>query len=54
LSERAENAEQLGCEDLLQVNLIVDYSLSKRTDVFALAAFQKAAGDATFASIYYA
>lgn len=37
-----------------QVNLIVDYSLSKRTDVFALAAFQKAAGDATFASIYYA
>lgn len=37
-----------------QINLIADYALTKRTDVFVLGAFQKAAGDATFASIFYA
>jgi len=35
-----------------QVNLMLDYSLSKRTDVFLITAFQKAAGDSTFAFIY--
>ncbi|OXC71755.1 porin [Caballeronia sordidicola] len=35
-----------------EFNLMLDYSLSKRTDVFAMAIFQKAAGDSTFASIY--
>ncbi|MFM0089293.1 porin [Paraburkholderia sediminicola] len=35
-----------------QVNLMLDYSLSKRTDVFLIGVFQKAAGDATFAYIY--
>ncbi|RQU47876.1 porin [Burkholderia cenocepacia] len=35
-----------------EFNVMVDYFLSKRTDVFAMAIFQKAAGDATFASIY--
>jgi predicted porin len=35
-----------------QVNLMVDYALSKRTDVFVMGIYQKAAGDATFAFIY--
>jgi predicted porin len=35
-----------------QVNLMLDYFLSKRTDVFLIGVFQKAAGDATFAYIY--
>ncbi|WP_267957419.1 porin [Paraburkholderia sp. HP33-1] len=35
-----------------QVNLMLYDALSKRTDVFLLGAFQKAAGDATFAYIY--
>ncbi|MFB9123488.1 porin [Paraburkholderia dipogonis] len=34
-----------------QVELIGDYFLSKRTDVYLLGAFQRAAGDATVASI---
>jgi general bacterial porin, GBP family len=35
-----------------QFNLMVDYFLSKRTDIFAMAIYQMAAGDATFAFIY--
>ncbi|MBB5409020.1 MULTISPECIES: porin [unclassified Paraburkholderia] len=35
-----------------EFNVMLDYILSKRTDVFAMAIYQKAAGDATFASIY--
>ncbi|TDY15800.1 putative porin [Paraburkholderia sp. BL6665CI2N2] len=35
-----------------EANLMLDYNLSKRTDVFAMGIFQKAAGDATFATIY--
>jgi general bacterial porin, GBP family len=35
-----------------QFNLMLDYLLSKRTDVFLMAIYQKAAGDATFAFIY--
>ncbi|MBN4667686.1 porin [Pandoraea nosoerga] len=34
-----------------QVNAAVDYSLSKRTDVYLVGIYQKAAGDATAASI---
>ncbi|WP_390622882.1 porin [Ralstonia syzygii] len=35
-----------------QLNLMLDYAFSKRTDVFLISAYQKAAGDATFAFIY--
>jgi GBP family porin len=35
-----------------QVNLMLDYALSVRTDVFLIGVYQKAAGDATFAYIY--
>lgn len=35
-----------------QVNLAVDYFLSKRTDVYATVLYQKAAGDAQYAQIF--
>ncbi|WP_231643016.1 porin family protein [Ralstonia syzygii] len=35
-----------------QLNLMLDYAFSKRTDVFLISAYQKAAGGATFAFIY--
>jgi predicted porin len=35
-----------------QVNLGADYFLSKRTDLFLVGIYQRAAGDATFAQIY--
>ncbi|AWV05679.1 porin (plasmid) [Burkholderia sp. JP2-270] len=34
-----------------QINLIAQYSLSKRTDIYAMAALQRASGDAQFAQI---
>jgi len=35
-----------------QVNLGADYFLSKRTDLFLVGIYQRAAGDATYAQIY--
>ena len=35
-----------------QINLGVDYFLSKRTDIFLVGMYQRAAGDAAFAQIY--